>query len=179
MSSQPYSHLIRYKQWADRGLYDVIERSFGQLSSEDANIVLRILDHILTVDRIFQYHLYGLPNPFTAPRSADLPDIRSLSHSSCEVDEWYAEYVDALAPTDFDQPIDFTFSNGLPGRMSRGEIIMHVCLHGTYHRGNAGVLLQKSGIAPNDDRMTDFLGSAACDGHEVLPRPEAVLSTCT
>src|SRR4051812_10809306 len=32
-----------------------------------------------------------------------------------------------------------------------------VCLHGTYHRGNAGILRQKNGIAPNDDRMTDFL----------------------
>jgi uncharacterized damage-inducible protein DinB len=45
--------------------------------------------------------------------------------------------------------------------MRRGEIIMHVCLHGACHRGNAGILLQKNGIAPNDDRMTDFLETAA------------------
>ncbi len=41
--------------------------------------------------------------------------------------------------------------------MTRGEIILHVCMHGTCHRGNAGLLLQKNGIRPNDDRMTDFL----------------------
>jgi len=29
------------------------------------------------------------------------------------------------------------------------------------HRGNAGIVLQKNGIAPNDDRMTDFLEAAA------------------
>jgi len=41
------------------------------------------------------------------------------------------------------------------------EIILHVCLHGTYHRGNAGIVLRKNGIAPKDDRMTDFLETAA------------------
>jgi hypothetical protein len=49
--------------------------------------------------------------------------------------------------------------------MRRGEIILPVCLHGTYHRGNAGILLQKNGIAPNDDRMTDVLASAATVRH--------------
>jgi uncharacterized damage-inducible protein DinB len=44
--------------------------------------------------------------------------------------------------------------------MTRGEIILHVCSHGTYHRGNAGIILQKNRITPNDDRMTDFLESS-------------------
>lgn len=44
--------------------------------------------------------------------------------------------------------------------MRRGEIILHVCLHGSYHRGNAGIVLQKNGITPTDDRVTDFLETA-------------------
>jgi uncharacterized damage-inducible protein DinB len=32
-----------------------------------------------------------------------------------------------------------------------------VCLHGTYHRGNAGALLQLRGIRPSRDSVTDFL----------------------
>jgi uncharacterized damage-inducible protein DinB len=40
-------------------------------------------------------------------------------------------------------------------------IILHVCLHGNYHRGNAGILLQTNGISRNDDRMTDFVAAAA------------------
>lgn len=43
-----------------------------------------------------------------------------------------------------------------PARMRRGEIILHVCLHGTYHRGNAGAVLYKNGITPGHDAMTDF-----------------------
>jgi uncharacterized damage-inducible protein DinB len=45
--------------------------------------------------------------------------------------------------------------------MTRGEILLHVCLHGTYHRGNAGLILLKNGIQPNLDAVTDFLEAAA------------------
>jgi uncharacterized damage-inducible protein DinB len=61
----------------------------------------------------------------------------------------------------FPQSVEFVFTNGTPARMRRGEIILHVCLHGTYYRGNAGIVLHKNGIAPKDDRMTDFLETAA------------------
>lgn len=76
------------------------------------------------------------------------------------MDDWYTSYVGNLPEQNFEQPIDFVFTNGSPARMRRGEIILHVCLHGTYHRGNAGIVLQKNGIAPNNDRMTDFLETA-------------------
>ena len=58
-ASLPYSQLIDIKRWADRGLYDVVSQSFDRLTSEEASIMLRILDHIHTVDRIFQHHLQG------------------------------------------------------------------------------------------------------------------------
>ena len=60
-----------------------------------------------------------------------------------------------------DAAIDFTFTSGKPARMRRGEIILHVCLHGTYHRGNAGAVLQLKGLTPSRDAITDFLEAAA------------------
>jgi uncharacterized damage-inducible protein DinB len=161
MDTRPYSHLVRYKQWADRGLYDVVAPNFDRLDAHDATILVRTLDHIHVVDRIFQHHLQELPHEFHAPRSEEMPDLRKLMEDARDVDDWYASYVWNLSAHDFEQPIDFAFTNGRPARMTRGEIILHVCLHGTYHRGNAGILLQKNGIAPNDDRMTDFLEAAA------------------
>jgi uncharacterized damage-inducible protein DinB len=160
MNSHPYSHLIRYKQWADRGLYEGVAKDIERLSAQDALIVLRVLDHIHVVDRIFQNHLQGLAHAFRAPRSEETPDLRKLTADARDVDDWYVSYVRNLAAPDFEQPVDFVFTNGKPARMTRGEIILHVCLHGTYHRGNAGILFQKSGISPSDDRMTDFLETA-------------------
>ena len=161
MTSHPYPQLVRYKQWADRGLYDVVGQNLDRLGTQDAAILLRILDHIHVVDMIFQHHLQGLPHSFRAPRSSEMPDFQSLSKNVRKVDEWYTSYVGNLSEGDFDELVDFVFTNGTSARMRRGEIILHVCLHGTYHRGNAGLVLHKNSIAPNDDRMTDFLEMAA------------------
>ena len=157
MTCQPYSQLIAIKQWADRGLYDVVSRNFERLSNEEASIMLRILDHIHVVDRIFQHHLQGLPHPFKAPRSEKIPELQTLANSAREVDDWYVSYVGSMADSDFEQPVDFVFTSGKPARLRRSEIILHVCLHGLYHRGNAGAVLQLKGIAPSRDAITDFL----------------------
>ena len=161
MINQPYSQLMAIKRWADRGLCNVIAEHFDQLSPEDASIMLRILDHIHVVDRIFQHHLKGLPHTFQAPRSETLPDFKALAAGIEEVDDWYAAYVASLTEDELKQPIDFAFTSGKKARMLRGEIVLHVCLHGTYHRGNAGVVLQLRGITPSRDSITDFLEAAA------------------
>jgi uncharacterized damage-inducible protein DinB len=161
MSVQPYSHLIRCKQWADDGLHDVVAANIARLDDGEASIVMRILDHIHIVDRIFQHHLQGLPHGFEAPRSAEMPDLAQLAETTRAIDDWYVAYVDTLAAEDFEQPVDFTFTSGKPVRMTRGEIILHVTQHGTYHRGNAGILFQKKGIAPGRDAITDYLEAAA------------------
>ena len=161
MTRQPYVQLIDEKQWADRGLCDVVAGSLDRLTAEDASILLRILDHVHVVDRIFQHHLQGVAHPFLAPRSETLPALEALARSVRETDDWYAAYVRGLAPDDFEQSVGFVFTSGKPARMTRGQILLHVCLHGTYHRGNAGLLLQLRGVAPSPDSVTDFLEEAA------------------
>ena len=149
------------KRWADRGLYEVVQRNFARLSGEEATIMLRILDHVHTVDRIFQHHLQGVPHTFKAARSEDMPGLPALAASAREVDDWYAGYVGSLSESDFAQPVDFVFTSGKPARMRRSEILLHVCLHGTYHRGNAGIMLQLKGLLPGRDAITDYLEDAA------------------
>lgn len=161
MTHATYSQLIQIKRWADRGLYAAVSRNFERLNPEESSIMLRILDHIHTVDRIFQHHLQGVPHTFQAPRSQNLPQLETLADSAREVDDWYASYVGDLAESDFEQPVDFVFTSGKATRMRRGEIILHVCLHGTYHRGNAGAVLQLKGLTPSRDAITDFLEDAA------------------
>lgn len=137
-----------------------LDRNFDRLTREEGSIMLRILDHIHVVDRIFQHHLRGLPHGFQAPRSETVPDLQALAGSTREIDDWYSAYVASLPESDFEQPVDFVFTSGKPARMRRGEIILHVCLHGTYHRGNAGAVLQLKGITPSRDSITDFLEDA-------------------
>jgi uncharacterized damage-inducible protein DinB len=162
MNSQAsYWNLVRYKQWADRGLHEVAARGIDKLDAQDRIILMRMLDHIHVVDRVFQHHLQGLPHSYRAARSEGMPELRELAEETKKVDAWYVGYVKGLSASGFDETLEFNFTNGTVARMTRGEIILHVGLHGTYHRGNAGFLLQKNGIVPNNDRMTDFLDEAA------------------
>lgn len=165
MSAHPYAQLIAIKRWADRGLYEVLSEHFDRLTKEDAAIMLRILDHIHVVDRIFQHHLLGLSHAFQAPRSESLPALRELASSAAQIDDWYVSYVNGLTQNDLEQRVDFVFTSGKPASMRRGEIIAHVCLHGTYHRGNAGAVLQLRGITPSRDAITDFLDVSESGDH--------------
>ncbi|HEY4213989.1 MAG TPA: DinB family protein [Steroidobacteraceae bacterium] len=161
MTAQAFSQLISIKRWADRGLHDVVSGQFDRLSAQDQSLMLRILDHIHVVDRIFQRHLQGMPHVFRAPRSEQLPQLQALVSSMRAVDDWYATYVSALDKADLDQVVEFAFTSGKAARMKRSEILLHVCLHGTYHRGNAGALLQLRGLTPSRDAITDYLEDAA------------------
>lgn len=161
MDTAAYSQIVRYKQWADRGLHEVVARQFGRLDERNAALIVRILDHIHAVDRIFRSHLQGLPHGLAGPRSAEPPEVGVLMEHTRAVDDWYVCYVGSLTAADFEQPLELVFTSGARARMTRGEILLHVCLHGAYHRGNAGVVLQLAGISPNDDRLTDFIEQAA------------------
>lgn len=92
--TQPYSQLIAMKRWADRGLCEAVSRNIERLTREEASLLLRILDHIHALDRIFQHHLRGLPHGSRAPRSATRPDLQALASGTREVGDWYASYVD-------------------------------------------------------------------------------------
>lgn len=161
MNTNSYSQLVRYQQWASRGLYEVLGHHIDRLNAEDAANLMRILDHIFVVERIFQHHLQGRPHGFRAARSDAMPDMHRLAKDAMEVDDWYVSYAENLSTQAVEQAVDFAYINGTPARMTRGEILLHVCLHGTYHRGNAGVILLKNNVMPNQDRMTDFLETVA------------------
>lgn len=157
MSLAPYAKLLAVKRWADRGLYDAVTHNIDRLGADDATLMMRILDHIHVVDRIFQHHLQRVPHAFRSARSDVLPALGTLAPGAREVDDWYVSYVDRLTPAELDETIDFTFTSGKPARMRRSDMLLHVCMHGTYHRGNAGALLQLRGIVPGRDSVTDFL----------------------
>jgi uncharacterized damage-inducible protein DinB len=157
MTSRTHVQLVGYKQWADRGLYEVASANIGKLGDADKANLLRVLDHIHVVDRVFMHNLSGTAHGLHAPRSEQPPSLDTLARGTEEVDGWYVDYVAGLPAAGFDEAVDFRYTNGTPARMTRGEMIMHVCLHAAYHRGNAGTLLQMNGVKPNIDRITDYL----------------------
>ena len=72
-------------------------------------------------------------------------------------DAWYVNYVAALPASASTEILDFSFTDGDRGRMSREEILLHVVTHGGYHRGNVGQVLKSISVAPPRDLYTKFL----------------------
>ena len=161
MSAEDLAQMIAIKRWADQGLYQTISRNTEAHLGNERDVLVRILDHIHAVDVIFQHHLVGEPHSYQAARSQTPPDIESLAQANAEIGAWYAAYVAGLSEAALDNMVAFTFTSGKPARMRRRDMLMHVCLHGTYHRGNAGAVLQLKGVAPGRDSVTDYLMDAA------------------
>jgi uncharacterized damage-inducible protein DinB len=157
MFTLPYRTLIQQKRWATNGLNAVLADNFDRLSMDEKVIVRRLLDHIQVVDEIFRHNLEGRPHGHAVPRSAELPSLEALATAARATADWYADYADALKPEQVDEAISFSFANGEPARMTRGEMLLHVATHAAGHRGQVALLLQKNGITPFPDRITDFL----------------------
>lgn len=157
----PYRTLVHQKRWATHGLHGVIGDHLEHLPPHDRAIVLQLLDHIQTVDEIFRHNLERRPHGRAAPRSDELPSFETLVARARATGDWYAAYVDALAPHDLEEPIAFSFSSGEPAELTRGEMLLHVATHAAGHRAQVALLLQKNGIQPWPDRVTDFLRAGA------------------
>ena len=157
MFTLPYRTLIHQKRWATNGLNAVIADNLERLPADEQILVRRLLDHIQTVDEIFRYNLAACAHGYAAPRSAAIPSFETLARDARATADWYADYADALKPQEVDETIDFAFSNGESATMTRGEMLLHVATHAAGHRGQVALLLQKNGIMPFPDRITDFL----------------------
>ena len=159
MFTLPYRTLIHQKRWATNGLNAVIAENADRLAADEQLLIRRLLDHIQVVDEIFRHNLEARPHAYGAPRSAELPSLDALAASARATADWYADYADALKPEEVDEALPFSFANGKPARMTRGEMLLHVAMHAAGHRGQAALLLQKNGIQPSPDRITDFISA--------------------
>jgi uncharacterized damage-inducible protein DinB len=163
MFTLPYRTLIHQKRWATNGLNAVIAENLDRVPADERILILRLLDHIQVVDEIFRHNLEARPHGYGAPRSAELPSLDALAANARATADWYADYADALLPEEVDEAVAFSFANGKPARMTRGEMLLHVAMHAAGHRGQVALLLQKNGIQPWPDRITDFLSAEDAD----------------
>lgn len=169
MNGEPYTTLMRFRQWSTNDLYLVLCNCLHGVPEPERTIILRVLDHIQVVEDIFRHHLQRRPHGHQAPRSQTIPSFETMQVASREMGAWYADYTARLTQAELEAPIEFAYANGEPARLTRGEMLLHVAMHGAGHRGNIGILLQKNGLQPSPDRLTDFLRAerAQCGGNVV------------
>jgi uncharacterized damage-inducible protein DinB len=126
-------------------------------ASPAKEIAIRVLNHTYAVDRIFAANLRRAEHGYTSPNPGSAPSLDELSAAIKTSDQWYIDYVSGLDEAQLVERIDFTFTDGLPGRMSREEMLMHVTVHGEYHRGQISLIMMQNSIMPPGDGFTSYL----------------------
>ena len=129
-------------------------------ASPAKEIAIRVLSHTYVVDRIFAANMTGTEHGYTSPNTSQAPSLEELSAAIKTSDQWYINYVSLLDEAQLAERIDFTFSDGLPGRMSREEMLWHVAIHGAGHRGQVGWIMMENSITPPGDGFTSYLHKA-------------------
>jgi uncharacterized damage-inducible protein DinB len=67
------------------------------------------------------------------------------------------DYISALDPGQLAERIDFAFTDGARGCMSREEMLMHVITHGMGHRGQVSAVMLLNSVPPAKDGFTTYL----------------------
>jgi uncharacterized damage-inducible protein DinB/putative sterol carrier protein len=129
-------------------------------ASPAKEIAIRILSHTYVVDQIFAANLTGAEHRYTSANKSETPALEELSGAIKTSDQWYIDYVSHLESAQLAERIDFTFTDGAAGRMSREEMLLHVTIHGASHRGQVGWIMMENSITPPTDRLTSYLHKA-------------------
>jgi uncharacterized damage-inducible protein DinB len=150
--------MFRHKAWAD----DELLTALAGLGEENpiTKLAIKALSHSYVVDRIFAAHLRGSDHGFTSANLGEMPALEDLSRDLRASDREYVDYVGSLDREQLTERIDFTFTDGAPGRMSREEMLMHVITHGVGHRGQVSAVMILNSMPPANDGFTTYLHKA-------------------
>jgi uncharacterized damage-inducible protein DinB len=160
MRHDTLQRLFRYKASAD----DELLTALAQLGAESGvtKLAVKALSHTHVVDRIFAAHLRQSAHCYTSANlsESEMPALRDLSADIRGSDREYVDYVSRLDGGRLAERIDFTFTDGAPGRMSREEMLMHVITHGVGHRGQISAVMLLNSLTPARDGFTTYLHDA-------------------
>jgi uncharacterized damage-inducible protein DinB len=156
MSAATLKSLFGHKAWANSELFALLA-TLPEQATELLHGCIRTLNHIYVVDRLFRARLSSEKSPFEATNTEASPSLEQLRQEVAATDAWYQSHVASIADEELSSVLEFTFTDGDAGRMSREEVLLHVLTHGAYHRGNVGQLLKSISVAPPRDLYTKFL----------------------
>jgi len=152
-------HLFEYKAWADDAFLNALEG----LGSESpiTQLAVKALSHTYVVDRIFAAHLRRRNHAYTSANMSHMPNLEGLAADIRASDREYLEYVAGLDRNQLAERIDFVFTDGASGCMSREEMLMHVITHGVGHRGQVSAVMLLDSVTPPRDGFTTYLHEIA------------------
>lgn len=141
--------LVAYNQWAN----DKILRAIAGMTADelarpvDAYVgsLEKNLQHVLLATRVWLARWKGAGAPSLGERVAvPWPEAYAETHAE------FRAFVEPLTDADGDRVVHYKNTKGEPFQMVLGQLITHVVNHGTHHRAETGMLLERLGRSPGD-----------------------------
>ncbi len=157
--------LTRYNAWANRLIFDAVAAlPAGEAEKPRQSLfrnMVHMLNHNYVIDRIFQAHLEGREHGYAARNTPDHPPLGELWRAQQEIDAWYIAWSDRLTAVAVNEKVRFAYVGGGEGVMTRGEILLHIVNHTSYHRGFVADLFFQVPARPPTTDLTVFLRDVA------------------
>ena len=159
--------LTRYTAWANARLFAALAKlPEGEATASRATTfgnMVNTLNHACVVDLIWKAHLEGKAHGFNARITDVEPGLDALRGAQALLDEWYISYADCLSDESHNEIVHFKFVDGGAGSMTRGDMLLHVVNHKTYHRGVVADMLYQATSRPPTMDLPVFLRDVALD----------------
>lgn len=142
------SHLA----WADRKVLETLRTERPEPKA------VEMLAHILAAEHVWLARLEG-----RTPTVAVWP-VLTLDQCAALAEEnrtGLTRYLTALRPEQLHQAVTYTNSAGQTFSSTVEDILLHVCLHGAYHRGQVMTMLRTAGLGTVSADYIAFIRGAA------------------
>lgn len=153
--------LVRYTRWANQTLFDALKSLPLECITEErktgAGSLIKTIGHMYAVDQIWKGHLLDQKHGYLNRNIAEVPPLNDLIAIQLASDDWYRDYADQVNLNAYDERIRFEFVDGGNGEMTRGEILLHIVNHKTYHRGYIAQMMYESSYRPPAIDLPVFL----------------------
>ena len=125
--------------WADQITFDAVAAlPPGEATKQRPTLfktMIGTLNHNLLIDLVWQAHIEGRDHGFQARNIVLHDSLAELWQAQQAINQWYIDWSERQSALSLDETVHFQFIGGERSAMTRGEILLHVVNHATYHRG--------------------------------------------
>jgi uncharacterized damage-inducible protein DinB len=138
--------LVEHMAWAD-------ERVLASLRAarNAAPAAFTLYSHVLGAEHTWLSRISGQPPRVAVWPELSLDECEELGRRNVEA---LRSLVDRLAPDARRRPITYRNTAGVEFTTALEDILLHVAMHGSYHRGQVAALLRSGGDEPSP---TDYI----------------------
>ncbi len=140
--------LFDHMTWADQRVLDLLNAA----PEARRPSVMRLVSHLLAAERVWMLRLReedASQQPIWPKRT-----LEELNAAAAENRSSYASFLEALRDEDLAAEVAYANSQGVAFRTRIVDILTHVALHGSYHRGQIARAVREAGEEPVN---TDFI----------------------